>query len=105
MKFLTTSTILLTLGAQLLFAGTSPGKELYAKACRVCHGAEGQGNPAIAKMMKVELRALGSQEVQSQSDDELKKAITDGKGKMKPVTSIKGQQVEDVIAYIRTLKK
>src|SRR6266545_2123336 len=61
--------------SSLACAGANEGKELYVKACRSCHGADGQGNPAIAKMMKVELRALGSQEVQSQSDAELKKAM------------------------------
>ena len=92
MKILMLNTVLLALSIPHAFAGATEGKELYAKACRSCHGAEGQGNPAIAKMMKVELRPLGSPEVQSQSDAELKKAITEGKGKMKPVTSLKANR-------------
>ena len=62
-------------------------------------------NPAIAKMMKVDMKNLGSAEVQAKSDDDLKKIITDGGGKMKPVKSVTGKSVDDVIAYVRTMKK
>jgi len=86
------------------WAGAPEGKEVYAKACKSCHGAEGQGNPAIAKVMKVEMKALGSKEVQEKSDADLKAVITKGQGKMKPVTSVTGKQVDDVVAFIRTLK-
>jgi hypothetical protein len=55
-------------------------------------------------MMKVEIPALGSKEVQSKSDAELKKAITEGKGKMKPVAGLSAKQVDDVVAFVRTLK-
>lgn len=105
MTVLRTAVIGLALGAVTLWAGATEGKEIYAKSCKSCHGAEGQGNPAIAKAMKVELRSLASPEVQSQSDAELKDAITKGKGKMKPITNLTPKQVDDVVAYIRTLKK
>lgn len=85
-------------------AGPSEGKAVYDKACKSCHGAQGQGNPGMAKMLKVEMKALGSKDVQDKSDDDLKKIITEGTGKMKPVASVKGKQVDDVIAFVRTLK-
>ena len=86
------------------FAGATEGKEVYDKSCKGCHGATGQGNPGLAKMMKVEMKALGSKEVQAKSDADLKKIITQGTGKMKPVASVAGKQVDDVIAFVRTLK-
>ena len=86
------------------FAGATEGKEVYDKSCKGCHGATGQGNPGLAKMMKVEMKALGSKEVQAKSDADLKKIITQGTGKMKPVASVTGKQVDDVIAFVRTLK-
>jgi cytochrome c5 len=85
-------------------AGPSEGKEVYDKACKSCHGAQGQGNPGIAKMLKVEMKPLGSKDVQDKSDDDLKKIITQGTGKMKPVASVTGKQVDDVVAFVRTLK-
>jgi hypothetical protein len=39
------------------------------------------------------------------SDDQLKSFITAGKGKMKPVKSVSGKAADDVVAYMRTLKK
>lgn len=81
------------------------GKQVYNKSCRTCHGADGNGNPGLAKVMKVQFRPLGSQEVQAKTDDELKKIITRGTGKMKPVNGLSAKQVDDVVAYLRSLKK
>jgi len=81
------------------------GKEIYAKKCTSCHGAAGEGKDAIAKMMKVEFRNLGSQEVQAKSDAELAKNIKEGTGKMKPVADLKDKDVQDVVAFLRTLAK
>ena len=39
------------------------------------------------------------------SDDALKGIITDGKGKMKPIKSVSGKAADDVVAYMRSLKK
>jgi mono/diheme cytochrome c family protein len=86
------------------FGGAKEGKDVYDKSCKTCHAADGKGNPGIAKMMKVEMRALGSKEVQATSDADLKKIVTTGKGKMKPVAAVTGKQLDDVVAYVRTLK-
>jgi mono/diheme cytochrome c family protein len=86
-------------------AGAAEGKPVYDKSCRTCHGPEGQGNAVIAKMLKVELRHLGSPEVQAKSDDELKNIIVKGSGKMAPVANVKGKALDDVVAFVRTLKK
>jgi mono/diheme cytochrome c family protein len=83
----------------------SAGKALYNNSCKSCHGPDGQHNPNIAKVMKVEMKDLGSSDVQSMSDTDLKKPITDGMGKMKPIKSISRGDLDNVIAYIRTFKK
>jgi hypothetical protein len=57
----------------------------------------------MGKMMKVTIADFASTEVQSQSDSDLARAITEGKGKMKPVKKLAGEP-EDVVAFIRTLK-
>lgn len=81
------------------------GKAQFAKKCAACHGAEGEGKEAIAKMFNVKMRPLGSKEVQAKNDTDLGKNVNDGVGKMKPVTGLSEQQVADVIAFVRTLAK
>jgi DNA-binding protein YbaB len=55
------------------------------------------------KMMKVTIADFASTEVQSKSDSDLTRAITEGKGKVKSVTKLAGEP-EDVVAFMRTLK-
>ena len=57
------------------------GGELYAP-CAACHGAQGEGNDAIAEAYGVEMPPLYSKQIQSQDDASLKKVIVEGKGKM-----------------------
>jgi mono/diheme cytochrome c family protein len=88
-----------------LAADAKAGQAPYDKSCKSCHGPDGTPNAAVAKMTKVEMRDLKSPEVQSRSDADLKKVITDGEGKMRPVTSVTGAALDNVIAYMRSLKK
>ena len=105
MKLSISSIILAALGAASAWAGANEGKAVYDRACKSCHGADGAGNPTIAKMMKVDIPPLSASAIQSLSDADLKAVITKGKGKMKPVASVTGSQVDDVVAFVRTLKK
>jgi cytochrome c6 len=81
----------------------SDGAALYKSKCATCHGPDGAGQTAMGKSMK--LRDLRSAEVQKQTDVELTKIISGGKGKMpaygKQLTT---PDVEALVAYIRTLK-
>jgi mono/diheme cytochrome c family protein len=80
------------------------GKTLYSR-CSVCHGDSGEGKEAIGKALGATMPHLGSKEVQSLDDAAIRKVIVEGKGKMKPVVNLSSQEVDDVIAYVRTLKK
>jgi cytochrome c6 len=104
----------MTLTAALLLAGSctlaqaadkAAGAATYNARCKSCHGADGSGNPAIAKMMNVALVSLGSAEVQKKSDADLKAVVTAGKGKMRPVAGVAGTDLDNVIAFVRSLKK
>lgn len=100
MRILVGTMILAVAGATAGMAGdAAAGKAVYERACKSCHGADGSGNPAIAKAMKLELK-----DIRQSSDADLKKSVTAGIGKMKPVPSVNAAQTEDMIAYIRTLK-
>src|SRR5947207_3817861 len=81
------------------------GKAVYDKACKSCHGADGTPNANIAKAMKVEMKHLGAADVQAHSDADLAKAVTGGVGKMKPIKSVTGKDLDNVTAFMRSLKK
>ncbi len=86
-------------------ADAKAGQAVYDKSCKSCHAPDGAGNPSVAKMMKVEMKSLSSAEVQAMSDADLKNIVTNGKGKMQPVKAVSGGAVDDVVAYVRSLKK
>jgi mono/diheme cytochrome c family protein len=86
-------------------ADAAAGKGVYAKKCAVCHGPDGVARESMAKMLKVEIKPLGSKEVQALKDEELKKVCVEGKGKMKGVAGMSDAEIADLIAYLRTLKK
>jgi mono/diheme cytochrome c family protein len=85
------------------FAADS-GADLFKSKCASCHGASGAGDTAMGKSMK--LKDLGSADVQKQSDADLANVITKGK---KPMPAYEGKltndQIQDLVKYIRTLKK
>ncbi|HET9697003.1 MAG TPA: cytochrome c [Terriglobales bacterium] len=85
------------------FAADS-GADLYKGKCQMCHGADGTPSAAMAKSMG--LKDLKSDDVQKQSDADLKATVAKGKGKM---TGFAGKltdpQIDEVVKYVRSLKK
>jgi len=93
------------LSLSLIFAAAGDakkGKEVYTKSCMQCHTEKGEGKPAIEKMFSVKMNAIGSPEVQGKTDEQIKKGIKEGIGKMKPVVLSAADQA-DVVAFLRTL--
>jgi len=88
-----------------LMAGAPEGKTVFTAKCQGCHGANGEGKAAIAKMFNVTMPPLASKEIQTKADADFKKTITEGHGKMKPVSGLEAAQVTDVIAFVCTLKQ
>ncbi len=74
----------------LATAALADGAETYAAKCKACHGAAGEGG----KMAPTPIAGMPA--------DSVKKAITEGKGKMKPV---KIDDAKDVAKYVSSLKK
>lgn len=107
-KFLILGLILtVALLTQVAIAGgnAEAGKAVYDKKCASCHGPDGTPKAAIAKMMKVEMRHLGSKEVQAKDDAQLRKDSVEGVGKMRPVKGLSDEDVTNLIAFVRTLKQ
>jgi cytochrome c6 len=80
------------------------GEALYKAKCVACHGPDGKGETSVGKANNI--RDLGSADVQAQSDDVIAAIISNGKSKMPAYgKSLKPEQIKDLVAYIRTLKK
>ena len=96
--------IALVVLASPLAAFADDGAALFKTKCAACHGPDGAGQTTMGKANK--LRDLGSPDVQKLADDELTAIITSGKNKMPPYgKSLKPEQVKDLVAFVRTLKK
>jgi mono/diheme cytochrome c family protein len=75
----------------------------YTSKCAGCHGSDGAGS-AMGKAMGA--HDLASAEVQQMSDAQLSDIITNGKSKMPAYgKSLKPDDIKELVAYIRTLKK
>ena len=90
--------------AGLMMAGTmafASGADDYKAKCAMCHGADGKGQMA----QKMGSHALNDPSVQTMSEGDIAKIISDGKGKM---SGFKGKlsddQIKGVAAYVKTLK-
>lgn len=98
-------------------AADHAGQAVYDNTCKNCH--EGAANLTASDFYKVKIPLITSDTIQNKSDAELKAVITGGRGNMpqvrvqnRPVTphtagqgeKLTEQQVNDVIAYIRTKK-
>ncbi len=103
--YLTMFAVALTAAAAMYAADAKAGKTVYDTSCKSCHGPDGTANPAVAKMMKVEMKDLKSSDIQSMSDADIASVITKGKGKMQPVKAVTGKSADDVAAYVHSLKK
>jgi len=81
-------------------ADAQAGAATYKTKCASCHGAGGKGKAAL------KTQDLASAAVQNMSDAELTAITTDGKGKMPAYgKSLKPDQIQDLVAYIRSLAK
>jgi cytochrome c6 len=91
----------------VVFAGLAKADDksasLYKAKCAVCHGASGKGDSPAGKNMG--LLSFSDPKVAGKSDAELKDAIEKGKGKMPAYgKSLKPDEIEGLVAYIRSLK-
>ncbi len=81
-------------------ADVAAAEATYKAKCAMCHGADAKGKESM------KTRDLGSADVQKQTDAELTNIITNGKPpKMPAYKTMTPDQVKDMVAYIRSLKK
>ena len=101
MKAIAISALTLLISAS---AFAADGAAVYKAKCASCHGPDGAGQTAMGK--KMNLRDLGSPEVQKQTDAELYAWTADGKGKMPGYkTKLTEAEIKALVSFMRTLKK
>jgi mono/diheme cytochrome c family protein len=103
------------LSALALVVWTSPlsaadadaGGAIFKKRCVVCHGATGAGEGPMGKMLRPPPPDLSdANRMSHESDEHLTKIITEGKNKMPAYgDKLSASEIQDVLAYIRTLAK
>ncbi len=96
-------------------SAASDSEKLYENSCTSCHGSAGEGNRVMDQFYKVRIPRLNSASVAKMTDAHLTTVILNGKRKMpRPMaaipttlhrTEITAEQVPDLIAYVRTLRK
>ncbi len=82
-----------------------PDRTDYDLHCALCHGEDGSAVETLEKLVKVEVPHLGSSYVQEQSDEQIRKVILEGKGKMMPVQTIAEDEIPGVIVFLRNLEE
>ena len=90
--------------AVLFGADAETGKVLYTKKCKVCHGVDGTPPAALMKA-NPGMMAFSSAKFQALKDPEIKVKIT-GSPKHKTLAkSLTEADIDNLIAFLRTLKK
>jgi len=96
--------IVMLLGLASLTGFAQAGADTYKAKCQMCHGADGTPPAAMAKSMGI--KDLKSDEIQKQSDADLKGTVEKGKGKMPGFAGkLTPAQIDDVVKFVHSLKK
>lgn len=106
-------TLILAFGVALAKGDPAKGKASYDQLCASCHGASGKGDGAAASALNPKPKDLVDKGyVKGLKDDYIKKIVKEGgpavgKSPMMPPMggSLKDADIENVIAYIRSLGK
>jgi mono/diheme cytochrome c family protein len=86
------------------FVFADAGSDTFKTRCSACHGHKGAGDSIFGRNLNV--RPLGSPEVQAQSDDQLFAIISKGRKKMPAFDrKLSPDQIRDLVKHIRSFKK
>ena len=85
-------------------ADASAGKAVFEKSCAGCHGVDGKGNPAMAKVLGEKGLTIATKDTAQKSDEQLLKVIAEGSGKM-PASKLTKDEQKQALGYARSLGK
>lgn len=86
----------------------NPTEVLFKQKCASCHGKDGKGTAAMAKMFKLDIAELDltDKATLEKKDEELDAITTKGVGKMPAYEKkLKAEEISDLTVYIRSLTK
>lgn len=94
----------LLVGTVVADTAAAAGKEVYHKRCQACHGADGTGNPQMAKLLKVTIPPVNGIALEKKNDAENLRIIADGQGKMPGFAKqLSAEEQQQVLEYMKTL--
>lgn len=101
----------LVLSTSLGAAYAADAEANYKQLCAKCHGEDGKGDTKMGK--KLGIKDYTDAKVQEKfTDDQAFKALKEGmkekdtdKVLMKPVENLNDQELKDLVAYMRKMKK
>ncbi len=105
MRTLLLTVALMTLASfSMQAADANAGHAVYNKHCASCHGPNGAAPPNVAKFEDGRITDLRSEKVQTKSDGDLTAIITKGTKGMHGDNTISGKELEDLLAFLRSMK-
>jgi cytochrome c6 len=84
------------------------GKAVYEQRCLACHGLQGKGDGPTGKMLVPPAADFTSAASRKKSDADLLKIIENGKPSTAMVAwkgQLSDQDIQNVLAYVKTLRK
>jgi cytochrome c oxidase cbb3-type subunit 3 len=94
MKHIAMIVILASIPSVAVFAAdAAAGKTVFDAKCKMCHGAAGGGG------------VMDKKPIAGTEAATVKATVSNGKGKMKPQPAVTGDGLDNVAAYVASLKK
>lgn len=84
------------------------GKAIYEKSCMACHGPQGKGDGPTGKVLVPQAADLTNAASKKKSDADLLTIIENGKPQTAMMAwkgQLPGQDIQHVLAYVKTLRK
>ncbi len=99
-------TFLPFLFSEAMAADIVKGKAIYQEKCALCHGRTGKGDGPVADALNPKPPSFISKEMIAHPDTRYKAVIVEGRGNMPSFKDqLSEEEIEDVLAYTRTLAR
>lgn len=87
-------------------ADIAKGKAIYEEKCALCHGRTGKGDGPVGASLRPKPPSFLSKEMIAHPDTRHKTVMMEGKGAMPSFAGqLSQEEIDDVLAYTRTLAK